>query len=135
MNPGLRGILRRAFGISLAVIFLGDLCSAGAGDRFAPHCQALAKIKAEFDAHTRWTVLTPGQFHFAQGLWVASPATPEGLPPGDSAMLVQRDGDKDGLIVWTRGPLACSPVPLPEAMIKLLWSIKTGKLDDDGNEL
>jgi hypothetical protein len=98
-------------------------------------CKALVKLKADFDAKTHWTQLTPGQFHFVEGVYVGSPSTPDGLPPGDGAVLAQHDGDKDGVIVWTRGPLACAPLPIPEKLIKLMGSIKTGALDDNGDEL
>jgi hypothetical protein len=98
-------------------------------------CKAWVKLKADFDAKTHWTQLSPGQFHFVEGVYVGSPSTPEGLPPGDGAMLAQHDGDKDGVIVWTRGPLACAPLPIPEKLIKLMGSIKTGALDDNGDEL
>ena len=79
--------------------------------------------------------LTPGQFHFAEGLYVGSPTTPEGLPPGDGALLVSREGDRGGIIIWTRGALACAPIPVSERLIKLIAGIKTGALDDQGNEL
>jgi hypothetical protein len=98
-------------------------------------CKALVKLKADFDAKTHWTQLSPGQFHFVEGVYVGSPSTPEGLPPGDGAMLAQHDGDKDGVIIWTRGPLACAPLPVPEKLIKLMGAIKTGALDDNGDEL
>jgi hypothetical protein len=107
---------------------------SGGGKPHAP-CKALAKLKSDFDAHTHWTALSPGQFHFVEGVYVGSPSTPEGLPPGDGALLAQQDGEKDGVIVWTRGPLACMPLPIPEKLIKIISSIKTGALDDDGSEL
>jgi hypothetical protein len=98
-------------------------------------CKALVKLKADFDAKTHWTQLSPGQFHFVEGVYVGSPSTPEGLPPGDGAVLAQHDGDKDGVIVWTRGPLACAPLPIPEKLIKLMGAIKSGAPDDNGDEL
>jgi hypothetical protein len=98
-------------------------------------CKALAKLRADFDARTHFVPLTPGQFHFAEGLYVGSPTTPDGLPPGDGALLVSRDGEKNGVIVWTRGSLACAPIPVDERLIKLIAGIKTGALDDQGNEL
>jgi hypothetical protein len=103
----------------------------------APHvpCQPLAKLKASLDAGARFASMTPGQFHFLEGVWVGSPTTPDGLPPGDGALLITRDGDKDGIVVWTRGSLACGPIPINERLIKMIGSIKTGPLDADGNEL
>jgi hypothetical protein len=107
----------------------------GGGGKPHPLCRALAKLKSDFDAHTHWTTLSLGQFHFVEGVYVGSPSTPEGLPPGDGALLAQHDGERDGVIVWTRGPLACMPLPIPEKLIKIISSIKTGALDDEGDEL
>jgi hypothetical protein len=38
-------------------------------------------------------------------------------------------------IIWTRGPLACAPIPINEKLIKLIASIKTSALDGKGDEL
>ena len=90
---------------------------------------------AEFDSKTHFTTLTPGQFHFVEGLYVGSPTTPDGLPPGDGALLATHDGAKNGIIIWTRGRLACAPIPINEKLMNLIAGIKTGALDDEGNEL
>jgi hypothetical protein len=112
-----------------------SLAADSGGRALAPHCKPIVKLKADFDEHTHFTKLSPGQFHFVEGVYVGSPATPEGLPPGDGALLAQHDGDKDGVIVWTRGALACAPLPIPEKLIKLMGAIKMGALDDDDQEL
>jgi hypothetical protein len=101
----------------------------------SPPCKSLAKLWAEFDVKTRFTALTPGQFHFVEGLYVGSPTTPEGLPPGDGALLATHDGAKNGIVIWTKGPLACAPIPINEKLIKLIGSIKTGVVDGEGDEL
>lgn len=132
-SSGLAFIL--AFAIPLLPLGMRAAAAQDAPKAPAPHCMAIVKLKADFDAHTRFTALTPGQFHFVEGVYVGSPITPEGLPPGDGAVLAQHDGDKDGVIVWTRGALACMPLPIPEKLIKLIGLIKTGALDADGGEL
>jgi peptidoglycan hydrolase-like protein with peptidoglycan-binding domain len=76
----------------------------------------LAKLWADFDAKTHFTTLTPGQFHFVEGIYVGSPTTPDGLPPGDGALLATHDGAQNGIIFWTRGPLACRPLPISEKL-------------------
>jgi hypothetical protein len=98
-------------------------------------CRQLARLRAEFDAKTRFTALTPGQFHFVEGLYVGSPSTPEGLPPGDGALLATHDGANNGILIWTHGPLACAPIPINEKLMKLIASIKTGTVDGGGDEL
>ena len=98
-------------------------------------CKLLTKLRADFDAKTHFAALTPGQFHFVEGLYVGSPTTPEGLPPGDGALLATHDGAKNGILIWTRGPLACAPIPIDEKLINLITRIKTGALDGGGDEL
>ena len=69
----------------------------------SPPCKPLARLGVDFDAKTHFTALTPGQFHFVEGVYVGSPTTPDGLPPGDGAMLATHDGAANGVIIWTRG--------------------------------
>jgi hypothetical protein len=116
--------------VSLSVSIGSSASAAGPETQ----CMPITKIKKELANYT-FTPLTRGQFHFAQGVYVGSPVTPPGLPPGDGAILIQRSPDKDGLIIWTRGPLACGPLPIPEALVKLLSSIRAGSVDSDGDEL
>ena len=125
---------------TIAALVLGLYPGIGgtalAADRtLAPPCKRLGKLLADFDAKTHFVPLTRGQFHFSEGLYVGSPTTPEGLPPGDGALLATHDGDKGGVIIWTRGPLACSPIAINEKLVKLISDIKTGALDSEGNEL
>jgi hypothetical protein len=130
--------MRRIATITTLVVGLHPWIGGGAlawGRTLSPPCKPLAKFLADFDAKTHLAVLTPGQFHFAEGLYVGSPITPEGLPPGDGALLATRDGARDGILIWTRGPLACAPIPINEKLIKLISSIKTGMIDGEGNEL
>lgn len=98
-------------------------------------CRPLVKLRADFEANTHFTALTPGQFHFVEGIYVGSPTTPDGLPPGDGAMLATHDGAKNGIVLWIRGPLACGPIVISEKLIKLIANIKTGPVDAEGNEL
>jgi hypothetical protein len=93
-------------------------------------CMALAAMKAKLKAMT-WTPLTAGQFHFMEGVYVGSPATPEGLPPGDGAELVQAPGEKDGVIVWTRGKRACVAMPVPAKLIELMGALDSGDVSGD----
>ena len=106
-----------------------------AGNTSSPLCKTLAKLRADLDAETHFNALTPGQFHFVEGLYVGNPSTPDGLPPGDGALLATHDGRKNGIIIWTRGPLACAPISINEKLVKLIARIKTGPLDGEGQEL
>ncbi len=96
----------------------------------APHCTALEKVQQAAGEATTVSPLTDAQFHFLQGVYATLPFTPAGLPPGDGALLLTKDKGGDGLIIWTLGPLACDPLPAPEAIQKLLAEVKTGRADD-----
>jgi len=118
--------------LAMSLAFEGVACAAQ-GPRSHERCKALAKIEAEFDAQTHAIPLTAGQFHFMEGVYVGSPSTPDGLPPGDGAILVTHDGDKDGIVIWTRGTLACAPTPVNENLIRLMTAVKTGEGEDDAS--
>ena len=67
--------------------WIGATALAASDRALTPLCKPLGKLLADFDAKTHFAPLTPGQFHFSEGLYVGSPTTPEGLPPGDGALL------------------------------------------------
>ncbi len=94
----------------------------------APHCMSLAKAQKAAGKDTTITALTPAQFHFLQGMYVALPTTPDGLPPGDGALILTRDKGEEGIILWTRGVLACDPTPIGHAskLMKILADVKAG---------
>jgi hypothetical protein len=115
----------RTFSLALiASLFIASGVYAADG----PHCISLQKAQKAAGKDTTITALTPAQFHFLQGMYVALPSTPEGLPPGDGALILTRDKNEAGLILWTRGPLACDPLPIGEAtkLMKILADVKAG---------
>src|SRR5208337_3029473 len=57
----------------------------------SPRCASLEKAQEAAGKGTAIAPLTPAQFHFLQGVYVLSPTTPDGLPPGDGALLLTRD--------------------------------------------
>jgi hypothetical protein len=131
-DPMLRSAIIAAFVLGLHPI---EGTALAANRKPSPSCKPLATLQAEFDNKTHFTTLTPGQFHFVEGLYVGSPTTPDGLPPGDGALLATHDGAKNAIIIWTRGPLACAPILINEKLVNLIVGIKTGALDAEGNEL
>jgi hypothetical protein len=118
--------------IAAALAFGGPALAAGSERAPPPSCMPLAEFKADSssDPKTHLVKLTAGQFYFVEGLYVGSPATPPGLPPGDSALLATHDGEHGGVIVWTRGTHACAPIPVDEKLLRLIASIKTGRLEE-----
>ena len=133
------------FACSTAIAF-GIVCSpAFAADRAPTHppvarppvCKPLDKIKSDLGATTHFATLTPGQFHFAAGLYVGSPTTPDGLPPGDGALLVTHDGADGAMILWVNGKNGCGPISIPGKLVAMLKAMGTGPgeiLNDDASE-
>jgi len=104
---------------------------------------AIAREKVEcrpFDANDlgkgyTYTKVTPGQYHFLQGVWAVSPNLPGDAPPGDGAAVIRKDHTPGGAIAWTRGALVCTIISAPEKLLRLMSAIKTGQLDPDGQEI
>lgn len=117
-----------SFGASFAAI------AADAPKRVSV-CKDVAEVKALFPPRTTFTVITPGQYHFAQGLYVAAPNTPQGLPPGKSALLALPPKAPGGVLLFIDGLKACDPMGLPGPGVNLLMRIITGGTDSDGDEL
>jgi hypothetical protein len=120
------------------VVALSLILSSGATVHPAerPACTSLEKAQKAAGKKTTITALSPSQFHFLQGMYVAMPTTPEGLPPGDGAVILTRDDSDEGIIVWTRGILACEPLPVGHVvkLMKILAEVKAGAVAD-GDDL
>jgi len=104
----------------------------------APHCMKIEEFKKQFDAKTHFEVLGPGAFHFVEGLYVGSPATPEGMPPGDGAIIATHKGAPGGILIWTHRDEACAPLPINAKLVRLIPGIKTAPgetAEDNGDEL
>jgi hypothetical protein len=123
----------RSFVVALSLI-LASGASVHPADR--PACTSLKKAQKAAGKDTTIIALTPAQFHFLQGMYVAMPTTPEGLPPGDGALILTRDKSDDGMIIWTRGFLACQPLPVGhmDKLLKILGEVKAGA-GADGDDL
>ena len=97
----------------------------------APVCISVDDFKKKMsDGKTHFSVMTAGQFHFAAGIYVGSPNTPPGMPPGDGAFLVRHDGNMGAMVAWTRAGKICSPAMLDPDIVKLIVAMKTGKDED-----
>ena len=97
-------------------------------------CMPLARfLQNNKEAGDQVINLSPGQFHFMVGVYVGSPSTPEGLPPGDGAILVSRPRFGDhAFVVWTRDKkLACNPLEVPAKLLQLMADLKAGRDNAD----
>ena len=103
-------------------------------------CESLEKAEADFakfiapDKAT-FTRVTPGQFHFLQGVAAINPETPPGLPPGDGALLAMGDRSGEGVVMFVSGGKMCLPMGAPSTLIDLMGRVLTDRLDADGDEM
>ena len=127
--------------LTLALSFDASSTLAQSPTPTKSRCEPLVKVEAAFAKSilpdkAQFTKVTPGQFHFLQGVSAMAPNTPPGLPPGDSAILAKGDRAKDGVILFVRaGKLMCFPMSAPPDLLDMIESIVTDKLDDGGDEL
>jgi hypothetical protein len=113
-----------------------------AADAPTAKCEPITKMQADAKG-AKFTKLNAGQYHLMMGVYIGSAITPEGLPPGDGAMLVQ--AKSASLLFWTKGDkeacivplklegtdhqphLMYSPMMLPPAIVMVLKDIVGGK--------
>ena len=134
-NPvSIRSLRRYEVGAMLkATVLLSFACLASSAVAAeSPRCASLEKTQKAAGKDTAIAPLTPAQFHFLQGVYVLSPMTPDGFPPGDGALLLTRDHGDEGLILWTLGSLVCEPMPAPKKLLDYLARVKSGA---DGNAM
>lgn len=82
-----------------------------------------ARIESQ---HGRWVTVTTDQFNFLRGVYVLNPNTPAGMPPGDRAVLATVEGKGGALAFFIDGRLACTPMALPDALVKMLMEVDAG---------
>lgn len=113
--------------VGVAALIVAPLVSSAADHK--PRCTTLERVQKAIDGKASIRPMTAAQFHFLQGFYVREPTTPEGLPPGDGALLLMLDDADTGEILWTRGTLICDPLPLKghiKDFLKLLDGVKAG---------
>jgi hypothetical protein len=83
----------------------------------------------------KWIELTPDQWEFLRGIYAMNPLTPPGLPYGDKAALAKVDGNSGGLVFFIDGDRACTPMPVPDALLTMMDDIATAKITHEGSGL
>ena len=87
------------------------------------------------DHQATWHKATAAQWQFLRGISAMDPITPPGLPYGDSAGWLTRDGDETGLVWFIDSDQACSPMPIPKTLLDMLDDILVGKILHPGKAL
>lgn len=121
--------MRTALAIVIALSFTAP---AAAGNI----CKPIGDMKERLLAKdVNWMDLTQDQLEFLRGIYAMNPLTPPGLPFGDKAALMQKVGDKGGVIFFLDGGSYCSPMPVPETLLKMLADVAAGKISHEGSPL
>jgi hypothetical protein len=108
------------------VLFAGlvVLSRAALAQDSAPLCADVAAPKAVVAAHHgRWTELSADQWQFLRGIYAMNPLTPDGLPYGDHAALVQFEGIGSGIVFFIDGDKACTPMRAPAELLSLMKDV------------
>ncbi len=96
-------------------------------------CVDKAISKAAIEAkHGKWITVTTDQWEWLRGVYVLNPATPQGLPPGDRAVLAKIEGNSGAMIFFIDGDLACVPMAVPDAIIDLMNQIDASNVFHTG---
>ena len=117
----------RAFIFGLLLVWGGVSFARAEG------CTTLAAVQKK---HPQSAIvpLTPGQFHFLQGVYVMTPPLDGKLPPASGAALMESPDGKFTLF-YKKGGLLCGGEPFPEALVKAMGHINTEATDAAGQEI
>lgn len=123
---------RRSMNAKIAIAAIAILAATpalAAGD-----CQPLAALKAQTEAQgATWVKTGDKEWEFLRGIYATNPATPPGLPYGDSAVLVRRPGNDGAMVVFIDGDEACTPMPVPKSLLDLLATVAAGRINHQGD--
>ena len=93
------------------------------------YCMDRAAAKSNIDRRGgSFVTVTPEQWQFLRGIYAMNPATPPGLPFGDSAVIAKMPGDDGALIFFIDAERACTPMPVPQAHVEMLERVGAGDI-------
>jgi hypothetical protein len=102
----------------------------------ASSCVDASVPQAAIAVHSgKWIELSGDQWQFLRGIYVMNPLTPPGLPYGDKAVLAKVPGDKGGVVFFIDDKRACTPMPVPDELLKLMDDVVTGTIAHEGQGL
>ena len=120
---------KRSLALAGALTLLAQMAFAAE----AGNCVDISVPKHAIEARNgRWIELTPDQWQFLRGIYAMNPLTPPGLPYGDKAALAKVDGSAGGLVFFIDGGRACTPMPVPDALLTMMDDVATAKINHEG---
>lgn len=99
-------------------------------------CESLVDAKERNTKGGRtWTAVSTNEWEFLRGIYAMNPLTPVGLPFGNGAALVREAGNDGAVVVFIDGDVACTPMPIPKALIDILATVAAGTVNHEGSGL
>lgn len=128
--------MRTAAAVVCLALALGGSASAAERAETGGQCEDVSIPKGKIEArHGKWIKLTADQWEFLRGIYAMNPLTPPGLPYGDAAVLAKIDSREDALIFFIDGDKACTPMPIPRALLDMLDKVATSAISHEGSGL
>jgi hypothetical protein len=110
---------------------LAALVSAAHAQTVPHSCGEVEAIKTDLGDKGRWTVLTGDQWQFLRGISVLNPNSPNGLPYGDKAALLQVPDHEGAMVVFLDGARACDAMLLPPPVVTMLMRVGAGDVEHE----
>ena len=123
----------RALALAVSLTVLPQVTHAAEG---AARCVDTSVPKHAAEARQgKWIELTSDQWQFLRGIYAMNPLTPQGLPYGDKAALVEINGRSGGLVFFIDGDKACTPMAVPDSLLSMMDDVATAKISHEGSAL
>ncbi len=123
---------------AVLVVAMSTRAPAGQGSVDGPGlCESRTKMEATgHEHHAKWHEGTLAQWQFLRGIYAMNPLTPPGLPYGDTVGWWVREGEDKGAVAYfLDGIMACTPMAMPEELLKMLTQIENGEIPHPGKAL
>lgn len=114
------------YSVAFLVLLWGGSSAMADGPDY--RCSPLVGLKDAAKAAGRsWIQLTNEQWEFVRAVAALAPATPEGLPPGDSAAMVS-EPNGDAAIFFIDEDKACEGIEVFSKFAKVILDVGAGKI-------
>lgn len=110
----------------------GSALAAERAPSVPAHCRTIAELKSTLK-DAQFAALDAGQFHFMQGVYLATPPV-TGMPAADGAFLVW--GKAGSIIIWMQGKCVSTtqPTVVGRMLIDTLRGISSGAGEKDSKD-
>lgn len=98
------------------------------------YCEPVDVLKKTLaDHNSSWEDLSHVEWLFLVGIFAMNPETPSGLPYGDRAVMSRMKGSTGALIVFIDDSWACTPMPVPAILLKMMQDVEAGVIHHEAD--